>query len=66
MSDLLSLAQAATRLGISRQRLHLLIQQGRVPALRVGAAWVLRAADLTLPEARKPGRPRKSSGPGSG
>ena len=61
MSDLLTLAQAARRLGVSRQRLHALIQAGRLPAERLGHAWVIRAADLAVHAPRRPGRPKKSA-----
>jgi excisionase family DNA binding protein len=59
MTDLLTLAQAAARLGISRQRLHGLIRAGRLPAERLGNAWVLKEADLAAYTPRQPGRPKK-------
>jgi excisionase family DNA binding protein len=59
MTDLLTLAQAADRLGVSRQRLHALIQAGRLPAERLGHAWIIRAADLAAFTPRPPGRPPK-------
>jgi excisionase family DNA binding protein len=61
MTDLLTLAQAAHRLGVSRQRVHWLIQAGRLPAERLGHAWVIRAADLAVYAPRRPGRPKKSA-----
>lgn len=56
---LLSIPEAAAALGISRQRVHVLIHGGRLPATRVGHAWVIAERDLDGMQERKPGRPRK-------
>jgi len=39
--DLISVAVAAAKLGISRQRVNILISEGRLPAVRVGAVWMV-------------------------
>ena len=44
LPELLSVSEAATRLGVSRQRVLHLINAGDLPAERVGTAWVLSAA----------------------
>ena len=38
---ILSATEAAKRLGLSRQRVHLLVQQGRIKAARIGHAWTI-------------------------
>jgi excisionase family DNA binding protein len=50
--ELITLAQAANRLGITRQRLHRLISTGRVPtAIRIGKYWLLpRSFNITEPK----------------
>jgi excisionase family DNA binding protein len=62
--ELLSVAEAAERLGVHRTRVNQLIASGDLPAQRVGRAYAVRAADLTLVKGRpSPGRPRKSASP---
>lgn len=39
--NLISIAQAAKRLGISRQRVHVLVRQGRIKAERIGKVWAI-------------------------
>lgn len=56
----LSLAEAAKRMNISRQRLTVLVQQGRIPARRFGKQYLIHASDLNRLTERKVGRPRKS------
>jgi len=60
MTVLLSLAQAASRLGISRQRLHSLIQAGRIPAIRIGNGWFIETDTLDNWKPAPNGRPRKA------
>jgi excisionase family DNA binding protein len=57
--NLLSTQQAAERLGVDDSRVRRLIQQGRLPAMRVGRAHLIREEDLALVAVRKPGRPPK-------
>lgn len=54
---LLSTAEAASQLGVSRQRVLELIGEDRLPARKVGRAFVVRAADVANLELRSVGRP---------
>lgn len=62
MSDenFLSVSQAAERLNISRWRINQLIKEERLPAQKVGRAYIIKESDLKLVEDRKPGRPSKA------
>ena len=42
----LSVTQCAAALGISRQRVLVLVAEGRIPATRVGSYWVINKQDL--------------------
>jgi excisionase family DNA binding protein len=55
----LSVSQAAEKLGVSRWRINQLINDGRLPAQRIGRAYVVNEADLELVRERRPGRPPK-------
>ncbi len=55
----LSITEAAKRMNISRQRLTVLVQQGRIPARRFGKQYLIRASDLNRLAERKAGRPQK-------
>lgn len=57
---LLTTKQAAERLGISIPRIHQLINEGRLPAEKVGRDYVIKEEDLRLVEDRKVGRPPKA------
>ncbi len=57
----MSIAEAAKRINISRQRLTLLVKQGRVPARKFGKQYLIRAVDLNTISERKAGRPKKLS-----
>lgn len=62
MSDeikLISVAEAAKILGVTRARVNQLINDRRLPALRIGRSYAIQEKDLTLIENRKTGRPRK-------
>jgi len=54
----LTTAQAATILQISRSRILKLIEAGRLPAKKLGRDWLIRLEDLELVKVRRPGRPR--------
>jgi len=54
----LTTAQAATILQISRSRILKLIEAGRLPAKKLGRDWLIRLDDLELVKVRRPGRPR--------
>lgn len=47
---MMSIAQAAIRLRLTRQRIHKLIQQGRIPAKRVGRGWIVITAKIAKPK----------------
>lgn len=55
----MSIAEAAKRINISRQRLTLLVKQGRVPARKFGKQYLIRAIDLNSIAERRAGRPKK-------
>jgi excisionase family DNA binding protein len=57
MSGLLTTAQAAEKLGVTRWRVNQLIQHGRLKATRVGQIFIINEQDLKAVENRKPGRP---------
>lgn len=56
---LLSVAEAAEKLGVTRARVNQFISEGRLPAQRIGRAFVIREEYLSLIENRKTGRPSK-------
>ncbi len=56
---LLSVAETAVRLGVTRARVNQLINDKRLPAQRIGRSFVIREEDLSLVENRKTGRPSK-------
>jgi excisionase family DNA binding protein len=58
--ELLSTAQAAEHLGVTRQRVLELITGERLPAIKVGRAYVVRSSDLFALTLGKAGRPPKS------
>lgn len=57
---LLSVAQAAKILGVTRARVNQFINDNRLPAQRIGRSFVIREEDLKFVENRKTGRPRKT------
>lgn len=56
-NKLLSTAEVAEQLGVTRQRVLELITDDRLPALKVGRAYVIRAGDVAALELRSVGRP---------
>ena len=54
---MLTIADAAARLGIDPSRVRRLIREGRIPARRFGRAWVIAEADLNAYQPRPQGRP---------
>jgi excisionase family DNA binding protein len=56
---LLSVAEAAEKLGVTRARVNQLISSGRLEAQKIGRSFVIREVDLQQVETRKPGRPSK-------
>ena len=59
---LLSVAETAERLGVTRARVNQFINEKRLPAQRIGRAFVIREEDLGLVGNRKTGRPPKVIG----
>ena len=58
-AKLLTVTQAAARLGISRQRVCSLLAAGRLPATRFGQAWMITEEDLAAFVRLPRGRPAK-------
>ena len=56
---MLTTAQAAAILQVSRSRILKLIDAKRLPAEKIGRDWLIRLEDLELVKVRRPGRPRK-------
>jgi excisionase family DNA binding protein len=62
IDEQLSTTEAGERLGISRKRIHQLIEEGKLPAKKIGKVWIIEARDLPLVQTRPPvGRPKKKS-----
>jgi excisionase family DNA binding protein len=60
--DYISTTEAAEILGISRQRVLTLVQDGRLKAIKVANVYLIKKADLADVKDRKPGRPSKGQG----
>ena len=58
-SNLLSVIEAAEKLGVSRIRVNQFIDEGRLPAKKIGRSYVILESDLQLVENRQTGRPPK-------
>jgi len=58
---IITVQDAAARLGITRERVYKLIADGRLPALRFGRDWIIQEKDLERVKDRRPGRPRKAA-----
>jgi len=56
---MLGTAEIAQKLGVSQERVRVLITTGRLPAKKLGRDWFVEEKDLKLVRDRKPGRPRK-------
>ena len=59
---LLSTAQVASRLGVTRQRILELIEEERLPAQKVGRAYVVRLGDVAALTLNPVGRPATKKG----
>ena len=59
-NNLLSVAEAAEKLGVTRARVNQFISENRLPAQRIGRSFVIKENDLVLIENRKTGRPAKA------
>jgi excisionase family DNA binding protein len=56
---LLSVPEAAEQLKVSRWRVNQFINEGRLPARKVGRSYVILESDLDSVRERKAGRPPK-------
>jgi excisionase family DNA binding protein len=56
---ILSTSEVAERLNVSVRRVHHFIEQGRLPATKLGRDYVIYEKDLRLVAVRTNGRPRK-------
>ena len=61
-TKLLSVIEAAEKLGVSRWRVNQFINEGRLPSQKVGRSYVIRESDLELVRERQTGRPPKAKG----
>ena len=57
---IISTAEAARRLGVTANRVRVLIRSKRLKATKVGHDWLIDPKDLDAVKDRKVGRPRKS------
>ena len=57
--NMLTTKEAGDKLGVTVQRVHALIKNGRLPAQKMGRDYFIKESDLKLVEDRKPGRPSK-------
>jgi len=55
-----STSEAAEILGVTRQRVLQLIQQGRLKATKLASVYLIKKSDLADVKVRKPGRPSKA------
>jgi excisionase family DNA binding protein len=58
---LLNVKEASEKLGVSRWRVNQFINEGRIPAQKIGRSYVIRESDLELVRGRKIGRPLKAN-----
>lgn len=60
-SKLLTTAEVAKRLNVTRWRVNALITDKRLKAEKYGQVWLVREEDLAEVMERKPGRPAKKA-----
>jgi excisionase family DNA binding protein len=65
MAKLLTTAEAAERLGITKRRVNALIAAGRLKASRIGQINIINENDLKSVADRKPGKPPKAKAEGA-
>ena len=63
LDDLLSTAEVATRLGVTRQRVLEFIKTDRLRAKKVGRSYVVHSKDVLSLSRFRVGRPPKGNGP---
>ena len=57
---IISTTEAARRLGVTANRVRVLIRAKRLKAIKVGHEWLIDPKDLEAVKERRVGRPRKS------
>jgi excisionase family DNA binding protein len=57
----LSTREVAERLNVSVRRVHHFIEQGRLPAIKIGRDYIIQEKDLRLVAVRTNGRPKKET-----
>ena len=57
---MLTTAQAAAKLKVTRRRVLALIKAKRLPAEKVGRDWLIEERNLSLVKDRRPGRPSRA------
>lgn len=57
-----TLPQLARIWGVSRQRVHVWVKEGRIPAIQPGREYLVRAEDARRPEPALPQNPAESTG----
>jgi excisionase family DNA binding protein len=60
-TELFTIPEAAEYFGVSRQRLWLLVSQGRIKAQRAGQQWLIKERDLLKAQWKPAGRPRREA-----
>lgn len=58
--EYLTTKEVAEKLGINVSRVHVLINEGRLPAKKFGRSYMIIESDLELVRERKTGRPPKA------
>jgi excisionase family DNA binding protein len=61
-SEMLGTTEAGQELGVSAERVRMLITTHRLPARKIGRDWVIQRADLSAVAERPVGRPRRAGG----
>lgn len=63
LEGILSVQEVADKLKLTRVRVNQLIDEGKLPAKKVGRSYIIKTSDLHLVEKRKKaGRPQKVKG----
>ena len=61
-SNLLSVRETAELLGVNRQRVHALIREGKLSAVKIGEYWAVDEASAHHRKATNPGPGRPKEG----
>ncbi|MGW8326027.1 MAG: helix-turn-helix domain-containing protein [Desulfobacterales bacterium] len=57
---LLSVKNVAQRLGVHHSRVRIFIKEGRLPAQKIGGAWVIKENDIKKLKIMPRGRPKRN------